>query len=211
MSGEAFKRQLDLGHSMYIYVSPDLGFWNFSGLHHALPDGVSGRYYWMMMQPDAHVAEPTHWLRTATQQEKLDYVLNGVSKLPPKFREIFELTPVSGIKKEQHIWRDLELDSLPAGRVILMGDAAHAMTPFRGEGGYHAFIDAMKLAKVLGEVDAKDFTALKASVAEYNAEMLERGTEAVRTSKDIHSSKSSANHVAKPLPDEDNVLVEVRA
>ncbi|KAF7502831.1 hypothetical protein GJ744_005010 [Endocarpon pusillum] len=215
LSGEAFKRQLALGHSAYIYVSPDLGFWNFGGLHHTLPDGVSGRHFWMFMQPDPNVADPDHWLQTASQQEKLDYVLKSVAKMPAKFREIFESTPASGIKKEPHIWRDLELDGLPAGRVVLMGDAAHAMTPFRGEGGYHTLIDALNLSKILSKIDVKDIAAVKAAIAEYNAEMLERGTEAVRNSrneqsanktKDQKSKVVSAMQEAKPLPEEVIVL-----
>lgn len=216
LSGEAFKRQLSLGHSAYIFVSPDLGFWNFSGLHHVLPDGVSGRYYWMFMQPDPNVANADHWLQTASQQGKLDHVLKSVAKLPPKFREIFELTPASGIRKEPHIWRDLELNSLPAGRIVLVGDAAHAMTPFRGEGVYHTLIDTLKLSKILGQLDARDTAAVKAAVAEYNAEMLERGSEAVRNSRNSNQSARNsdngkskvimANQEARPLPEEDIVL-----
>ena len=78
--------------------------------------------------------------------------------MPPNMREIFESTPAEGIRKQPHIWRDLELASLPAGRVVLVGDAAHAMTPFRGEGGYHAFIDSLNLAKILSrpDFDVKD-------------------------------------------------------
>ncbi|RYP90387.1 hypothetical protein DL770_003471 [Monosporascus sp. CRB-9-2] len=205
LSGEAFKHQLELGHSAYIFVKPDLGFWNFGGLHHVLPDGVSGRHYWMFMQRDPDVASPDHWLQTATQQEKLDHVMKAVAKLPPKFREIFELTPVGGIKKESHIWRDLELNSLPAGRVILMGDAAHTMTPFRGEGGYHTLIDAMKLSKILGQLDVKDIRAVRAAVTEYNTEMLERGSEAVRNSRNEQPARS-ANQDVKPLPEEQIVL-----
>ncbi|PGH21393.1 hypothetical protein AJ80_03310 [Polytolypa hystricis UAMH7299] len=219
LSGEAFKRQLALGHSAYIFVSPDLGFWNFGGLHHALPDGVSGRHYWMFMHPDPKVADPDHWLQTATQQEKLDYVLKAVSKMPEKFREVFELTPASGVKKEPHIWRDLELESLPAGRVILVGDAAHAMTPFRGEGGYHTFIDTLKLSKILGKLDVTDIAAVKAAVAEYNEEMLERGTDAVRSSrneqsasktKDTKSKVVSAMQHVKPMPEQE-IILEARA
>lgn len=215
LSGEAFRRQLALGHSAYIFASPDLGFFNFGGLHHALPDGVSGRHFWMFMQPDPDVAKPDHWLQTAPQQEKLDYVVKAVAKMPPKFREIFELTPASGIKKEPHIWRDLELNSLPSGRIVLVGDAAHAMTPFRGEGGYHTLIDTLKLSKILGQLDVKNIGAVKAAIGEYNTEMLERGSEAVRSSRNVQKPKKtedgrvvivSANQEAKPLPEEDIVL-----
>jgi FAD binding domain len=218
LSGEAFKRQLALAHSAYISMNPAQGFWNFGGLHHALADGVSGRHYWMFMQPDANVAKPDHWLQTASQQEKLDYVLKSVATLSPKLREIYELTPASGIKKEPHIWRDLELDSLPASRVILMGDAAHTMTPFRGEGGYHTLIDALKLSQILNKVDAKDISAVKVAVTEYNAEMLERGANAVRNSRNEQSNKKTKDGNSKsvpgkvgprPMPEEEIVLVPV--
>ncbi|KAI4223099.1 MAG: hypothetical protein L6R36_005664 [Xanthoria steineri] len=218
LSGEEFKRQLALGHSAYIFASPNLGFFNFGGLHYVLPDGVSGRHYWMYMEPDPEVAKPDHWLQTAGQQEKLDYVVKKVSAMPPKFQEIFKLTPASGIKKEPHVWRDLELTSLPTGRVILVGDAAHAMTPFRGEGGYHTLIDVLKLSKVVGQLDAKDIGAIKAAVAEYNTEMLARGSEAVRSSRNVQKPQKtsdgkmkliSANQEARPLPEEDIKLERV--
>ncbi|KAI4235091.1 MAG: hypothetical protein LQ349_003387 [Xanthoria aureola] len=218
LSGEEFKRQLALGHSAYIFASPNLGFFNFGGLHYVLPDGVSGRHYWMYMEPDPEVAKPDHWLQTASQQEKLDYVVKKVSAMPPKFQEIFKLTPASGIKKEPHVWRDLELTSLPTGRVILVGDAAHAMTPFRGEGGYHTLIDVLKLSKVVGQLDAKDIGAIKAAVAEYNTEMLARGSEAVRSSRNVQKPQKtsdgkmkliSANQEARPLPEEDIKLERV--
>lgn len=217
LSGDEFKRQLELGHSGYMFMSQGLGFFNFCGLHRVLPDGISGQHYWMFMQHDAQVAEPDHWLQTASQQEKLDYVLKAVAALPPRFREIFKLTPADGIKKEQHIWRDLELgaDAVPADRIVLLGDAAHAMTPFRGEGGHHALIDSLKLSKVLGQLheQGKDgsIEAIKAAVAEYNAEMLTRGSGAVRDSRNMGSGgkpgeKPKAWIGAKPIPEKEIVL-----
>ncbi|KAI4169133.1 MAG: hypothetical protein LQ348_007346 [Seirophora lacunosa] len=222
LSGSEFTRQLALGHSAYIFASPNLGFFSFAGLHHVLPDGLSGRHYWMFMQPDPAVASPDHWLRTATQAEKLAHVQCAVAAMPAKFQEIFTLTPPEGIKKEPHIWQDLELASLPAARVVLVGDAAHAMTPFRGEGGYHTLIDALKLSKILGELDSTggggggdDIVAVKAAVEAYNAEMLQRGGEAVRSSRNVQQAQKtadgklklvSANQVARPLPEEEIVL-----
>ena len=221
LSGDAFKRQLALGHSSYTLINPDLGFITFVGLHDVLPDGGSGRFFWMMMRPDITIADPGHWLQGASKQEKLNHVLKAAEKLPPKFREIFELTPAEGIKEETHIWRDLELPSLPAGRVVLMGDAAHAMTPFRGEGGYHTFLDALAFSKVLGRLNTdgkiRDTEAVKAAVDEYNAEMLERGKKSVRFSRESYeeAKKRAENRQPflapmRPLAETDIVL-EVKA
>lgn len=223
LEGGAFKRQLELGHSAYIYQSPQLGFMNFCGLHHALPNGISGKHYWMFMQPDTEIAKPDHWLQTATQQEKLDHVLKAASVMPPKFRELFELTPATGIKKEPHLWKVLEMDNeigtLPAERVIIIGDAVHPMTPFRGEGGYHTLVDAMLLSRTLGKVQGADFETMKAAIAEFNAEMVERGSDAVRTSRSVQkegqskgaqSKYVSARQDAKPLPWENIELEEIK-
>jgi 2-polyprenyl-6-methoxyphenol hydroxylase-like FAD-dependent oxidoreductase len=188
LSGEAFKRQLGLGHSAYNLINPELGFIGFVGLHYVFPGGQSGRFYWMFMQPDpSDISHPQHWLQTSSQQEKLDQVLKTVAGLAPELREIFELTPAEGVRKEPHVWQDLELDSLPSSRVVLLGDAAHAMTPSRGEGAFHAFLDAMKLSTTLHELQTdnkfRDISAVRAAVAEYHTEMLKRGSAAVRASR----------------------------
>ncbi|KAH7032558.1 uncharacterized protein B0I36DRAFT_406954 [Microdochium trichocladiopsis] len=225
LEGDAFLRQLELGHSAYVYASPDLGFWNFNGLHHVLPGGRSGKHYWMLMQPDATVESPDHWLQSATQEQKREHVMKLIANMPLRFRELFEATPASGIKKEAHIWRDLELDTqggLPASRVVLVGDSAHAMTPFRGEGGFHSFIDAMNLCQTLvslKEADKyKDISAVKAAVDEYNKEMLQRGGDAVRSSRSENSAKrtsdtkakfTTANQMVRPLPEVSIVLDKV--
>ncbi|KAJ5495545.1 hypothetical protein N7539_000661 [Penicillium diatomitis] len=142
------------------------------------------------MQPDPEVGQSDHWLRTATQEEKLRHVLKTTDSLSPRLREIFELTSVTDVKEDLHYFRDLELDSLPSGRVVLVGDAAHAMSPFRGEGGYQTFIDGLKLSRHLIKLDkegnAHDMEAVKAAVSEYNREMLKRGWEAVRASRGTH-------------------------
>ncbi|KAF3766645.1 FAD/NAD(P)-binding domain-containing protein [Cryphonectria parasitica EP155] len=206
LSGEALRRQLALGHSGYMLIRPDLGFIGFAGLHYVNPDGLSARYYWNFLQSDEDVARPDHWLKTAGRQEKLDHVLRSIQALPPKFREIFEMTRPEQIRDETHVWRDLELDrkgGLPAGRVILMGDAAHAMTPFRGEGGYHTLVDSIVLSKVLGDLHGtsgfRDIATVKQAVADYNSAMLKRAGQAVRDSRNLHTDAQRFGPDGKPL------------
>ncbi|RYP81858.1 hypothetical protein DL769_001818 [Monosporascus sp. CRB-8-3] len=188
LSGQAFKRQLELSHGSYSLIDAECGYLTFCSLHDVAPDGKSARYYWIMSRSDPTIADPDHWLKKATQREKLDYVLDIMKNKDWKFREIFELTPVEGIKEETHVWRDLELASLPASRVVLMGDAAHVMTPFRGEGGYNTFLDAMALAKTLDQLavdgGSRDMNKVQSAIGEYNAEMLERGVKSVRLSRE---------------------------
>jgi hypothetical protein len=223
LSGDAFKRQLALGYSAYNLINPELGFIGFVGLHQTLPDGVSGRFYWMFMQPDSNIAKPDHWLHSSTQQEKLDHVLKAVTPLAPNLREIFELTPVDGIRKDLHVWKDLELDSLPAGRIIMLGDAAHAMTPAGGVGAFHALVDAIKLSQTLGWLNSEgrihDISAVKSAVAEYHGEMLKRGSDAVRTSRASYEeakrraeTKEHFTRGLRPLPvvRPEEILLEVR-
>lgn len=193
LTGDAFRRQLELGHSGFNVVSPELGFITFNGLHHVLPDGTSGRFFWFFMEPDDTVDQPGHWLHSASPRDLLSHVTKSVARLEPKFREPFERTSLGGIKP--HIWRNIELPSLPVGRVVLVGDAAHAMSPFRGEGGYHTFIDALNLSKGLIRLheDGKtgDIVAVRAAMIRYNTDMLKRGKTAVRASRKMHQELSS--------------------
>jgi 2-polyprenyl-6-methoxyphenol hydroxylase-like FAD-dependent oxidoreductase len=60
--------------------------------------------------------------------------------------------------------------------VTIIGDAAHLMTPFAGEGVNLAFVDAMKLSQAI--LDAKDSDHLDQQVRLYEQDMLKRATKA---------------------------------
>lgn len=177
--GDVFKCQFELGYLVYIYVVFDFGCWMFGGLYYVFFDGVFGKYYWMFMKFDFIVVDFNYWFQIVIQQEKFDYVLVFVVKFLFKFREIYEVMFVSGIKQESYVWRDFELESLFVGWVVLFGDVVYVMMLFCGEGGYNVLIDFMKLVKILVGVDGSDIDVIKKVVEEYNKEMFERGVEVV--------------------------------
>ncbi|KAI1086378.1 putative monooxygenase [Rostrohypoxylon terebratum] len=183
VSGECFERQLSLGHSCYIKSAVDSSNFLFVGLSEVSPDGTSGQYYWYATQKDENAGKNDHWLYSALQTEKLEHALKSTSPLDPKFTEIIRETPASGILEYPMILRDIEIDELPMGRVTLLGDAAHAMTPFRGEGGVHAIRDALNLAKALGRLDLKKSGNIEPILGSYQDEMLQRCGAAVRRSR----------------------------
>jgi len=75
---------------------------------------------------------------------------------------------------------DTPLPAFHRGRIALLGDAAHAMTPFLGQGACQAIEDAMVLAHVVSE--AADPSA---GLAGYTAARLPRATMIARRSRQV--------------------------
>ncbi|KAH9206540.1 FAD dependent oxidoreductase domain-containing protein [Leptodontidium sp. 2 PMI_412] len=71
-----------------------------------------------------------------------------------------------GVAKECHKWRISELPDLPSwrngnGRLVLLGDAAHAMTPYMAQGATQAIEDAAVLSGCLAKAQSlKDISRL---------------------------------------------------
>ncbi|KAK5995464.1 FAD-dependent monooxygenase dbaB [Cladobotryum mycophilum] len=68
------------------------------------------------------------------------------------------------------------------GRVTLIGDAAHAMTMYRGEAGNHGILDAWHLLREIKAVYSGEKTR-KEAMDKYEEEMMERGIPAVMLSR----------------------------
>lgn len=128
MSGKDFETQLQIGHTAYCIVAP--GFFIFNALNRVLPDGKSAEYYFLFCERDSTVGDPKHWLMTATKEQKHHHVLKLMDAVDPKLRELVELTGVEGIKETPIVFWDATIPEFPSvGRVVLLGDAAHPMTP----------------------------------------------------------------------------------
>lgn len=133
LSGRDFERQLELGYSGY--VASDAGSKGdgrggmFVGLNSVSSDGKSGSYYWSMTYFDPAASNLPHWTSSATKEERYKLALEKTNHHLPDFTEIIRKTGPEGISDSPLCFRELEIQSLPVGRVTLLGDAAHCMTP----------------------------------------------------------------------------------
>ncbi|KAI9686293.1 MAG: hypothetical protein M1820_010667 [Bogoriella megaspora] len=192
MNKEQYTRQLDLAHSAWVVDGE--GSRAMTMLHYVEPDANSARYYWMVWWPDEAAIQEPYWTASASKEKMHAFAMEKIKSLDPKFRESFELTPVEGILAPPIVLRDILLRSLPNDRrITLLGDAAHTMAPFRGEGGDHALRDAINLSRALANSTNDD---LVKHLRGYQDEMLARTTPSVILSRAAALDDCSATRKA---------------
>jgi 2-polyprenyl-6-methoxyphenol hydroxylase-like FAD-dependent oxidoreductase len=98
----------------------------------------------------------------------------------PAFTRMIRLADLSTIGLVK-IRTSVPVEPWPTGRITLIGDAIHSMTPYRGIGGNIALRDASLLTEKLTAVDRGE-SPLFPAVHDYEAAMIEYGFKAVRTS-----------------------------
>jgi 2-polyprenyl-6-methoxyphenol hydroxylase-like FAD-dependent oxidoreductase len=101
------------------------------------------------------VPEPAEWLTRESWSAKGDVkeLRQAYEGFHCDVRKVLEACP------DCHKWAILEREPLPRwsdGRVVLLGDACHPMTPYMAQGAATAIEDAAVLARCLKEVDAED-------------------------------------------------------
>lgn len=137
------------------------------GLRFGIAPLVDGRVYWfaVVSQPIDEPAEdgPQPVLeRFAGWHRPIEELINAT---PPEHIHALPIEELAG-----------RLPSFRRGRCVLLGDAAHAMTPNLGQGGNQAMEDAATLAALLaGAADAgeevaraADESGIDAALAEYD-------------------------------------------
>jgi salicylate hydroxylase/6-hydroxynicotinate 3-monooxygenase len=101
------------------------------------------------------VPEPAEWLTRESWSAKGDVqeLRQEYEGFHPDVRAVLEACP------DCHKWAILEREPLPRwsdGRVVLLGDACHPMTPYMAQGAATAIEDAAILARCLEEVEGQD-------------------------------------------------------
>ncbi|MBX6329162.1 MAG: FAD-dependent monooxygenase [Pseudolabrys sp.] len=101
------------------------------------------------------VPEPAEWLTRESWSAKGD-----VKELRAAYADFHkDVRTVLAACPDCHKWAILEREPLPRwsdGRVVLLGDAAHPMTPYMAQGAATAIEDAAVLARCLKEVAGED-------------------------------------------------------
>ncbi|KAL1874226.1 hypothetical protein Daus18300_003590 [Diaporthe australafricana] len=204
LHNDEVKRQLEIAHSAYVVDTKDGKNHParlFVGLDVINPDKKSADYYWTLLWPDEGVTDAGLSNASASAEQLLETARQKMCLAPTELREILELSGPQSIRRTPLIIRDMMLESLPAGRVTLLGDAAHPMTPFRGEGGVHAIKDALSLSRFLAQL-APSPTSFQCSqlIESYHKEMLPRGVEAVKLSRSAFDGKTRSIPYAWGVP-----------
>ena len=101
------------------------------------------------------VPEPADWLTAESWSAKGDVneLRAAYEGFHPEVRMVLEACP------ECHKWAILEREPLPTwsdGRVVLLGDSCHPMTPYMAQGAAQSIEDAAVLARALKAVEFDD-------------------------------------------------------
>lgn len=129
----------------------------------------------------------------------------------PQIHRILAAVDPASVYRDDARWMQTALPAYHVGRVALLGDAAHPMTPDLGQGGSQSIEDAVVLAKLLAEGasrggDGSDSRggegggrggddALFDALAGYTAARLPRTMDIVKRSKRM----SAFHHASTPL------------
>lgn len=134
-----------------------------AGLHFSA--GGSTRRDIVAVSSRSPVPAPEVWDAAAAQQEGLQVV--SAARMPAEVQDL-----VAGCSRMFKLGiyhhRQLERWSDPEGRIVLIGDASHATSPYMGQGANQAIQDAVALATRLANV-GKEYTNVAAALQSYEA------------------------------------------
>ena len=82
------------------------------------------------------------------------------------------------------LWDHLPARTYTRGRIVIMGDAAHATTPYQGQGAGQAIEDAAVLTSLLGEISTSDSKMVANAFLAYDQVRRVRTQRVVSTSRE---------------------------
>ncbi|CUS12216.1 unnamed protein product [Tuber aestivum] len=165
-------------------LHPETGdfFW-FSILDTPATNADGGDYYTAQLLMSWRLIDPVKDEVAPDNTERLENMKRRASRFAEPLRSAILDIPLDTEVVEIKLgdWPCLGWDNL-GGRITLAGDAAHAMTMYRGEAANHGLMDAANLAEALKAVcDGR--VSLSEAVDAYETEVRKRTTPAVLLSR----------------------------
>jgi 2-polyprenyl-6-methoxyphenol hydroxylase-like FAD-dependent oxidoreductase len=145
-------------------------------------------------------ADRSYWFATKNVEEGgsdggRDEVLERFGAWHSPIRALVEATPPAAVFRTDVLYLE-PLPSWSRGKVILLGDAAHAMTPGTGQGAAQALEDAVVLARALAR--ASD---LAAAAAEYESLRRPRVKRIAQLSRRLDLAGQASSPIATAVRD----------
>ena len=143
LSGEEFAAQRALAHSGYIVMNSTLGSDDqsavFGALNKVSEDGNTGYYYFILLWVDRNAPLTTetnpNWTVGASKEQLAAFAREKTRSYPDHLRVLVDKVPVEGYSSPGFQLQGVQLtaEQLPAGKIIVIGDAAHSMTPCKSD------------------------------------------------------------------------------
>lgn len=147
-----------------------------------------------------------YWFGTLTaglddpDDDRRAQLLEHFGRFPAVVREVIETTPNELIDRADI--RDLEtLEHWSDGRVVLMGDAAHALTPHVGRGAGEALEDALALADALAAADLGELASVRTALEDYERRRRPAVAELLKFTRRVGDSLTMSNPLLTTLRD----------
>lgn len=183
MTADEVKPLRDLDPLLFQGCHPDTGIYLWVSMLHVPQETESHpdeRYRvqinmsWIIRSPGEEVATENteRLLQMKANANGFHPTLNAVIEAIPDGTEVLEIKLAD--------WPCQEWDN--QGLITLVGDAAHAMTMYRGEAANHGILDAYELLNHIQRVN-HDEASWKSALDEYESQMRERTASAVLLSR----------------------------
>lgn len=139
--------------------------------------------------------EAENWVKTSginfeDKQEIYNWFKERFADWGNEWHELFESDDSYFVPRPQyHFPLDQQWESLP--NLTMLGDAAHRMPPYAGEGVNMAMLDAFELAE---ELTANNFSDVKTAISRYEKAMCQRAAEitevTLQSMENMHSKEA---------------------
>ncbi|KAH7127801.1 hypothetical protein B0J13DRAFT_679351 [Dactylonectria estremocensis] len=120
-----------------------------------------------------------------TPEELKGFWMDRTKTWHPLFRSLIGIV-IPETVYVSHVKTQHKMKPWKSSNVVILGDAAHSMTPYLGKGATSAIADSLSLAEHLDKLTCGDKSNMPSVLDDYTAEMVKSGFKMAGMSKVVH-------------------------